>query len=340
MVSPTFRLDEQLTDLRSDQVAYKLTIENPHAEALRLFTVEPRVPVGAKVLEITDTSLAEVNARRAELLVELNRLLKQYLWVESESFRRVWIDRQKETLAEILTVTGYLRAFFQMQFRSSSWSARMKREFDSFEFKITSASDARSALEKWMKQQTNSDQTVSSLFLAKLEQLEQIEARMDEGDRPGLTRIEPGSSFTATYVLKFSRRMFEPRKYQIGFDATYGAIDGSAQQAGSTATSLQISPYPLGLSLVAVLSAFMGVLIRESLSGSADPIQVMFTQATTGQLFVGPVIALVFFNAYEYTTLGKELTMPLSWRSALLVGSLCGLAQDRILAALNALIGA
>ena len=227
-----------------------------------------------------------------------------------------------------------------MVFLSSSWSARMKREFDSFEFKITSATDARSAFDKWMKQQAQSEQVVSSLFLAKLEQLEQIESRMDEGDRPGLTRIEPGASFTATYVLRFSRRIFEPRKYQIGFDATYGAIDGTAQQAGNAGTSLLISPYPLGLSFVAVCSAFLGVLIRESLSGATDPIQVMLAQAATGQLFVGPVVALVFFNAYEYTTLGKDLSMPLSWRSALLVGSLCGLAQDRILAALKALIGA
>jgi hypothetical protein len=66
----------------------------------------------------------------------------------------------------------------------------------------------------------------------------------------------------------------------------------------------------------------------------------MVSSARSGQLLVGPVIALIFFNVYEYTSVGKDLGMSVSWRSALLIGALCGLAQDRVLAALKALIGA
>jgi hypothetical protein len=337
MAIPACRLEEQLSDLRSDQVAYKLTIENSGDHAITLFSVEPRVPVGAKLLEITDTSLAEANARRAELLQELNRLLRQHLWVTSADFRKTWVERQKEVWQELFSVTGYLKATFQIL--THNWEARMKYEFDSFQFKITSAADARSAYGRWLEQSAG-DSAARSLFEAKLEQLEKLESRMDEGERPGLTRIEPKASFTATYVLKFSRRLFEPRKYQIGFDATYGSIDGGPQQSSSAATNLLISPYPVGLSVVAVLSALLGVLIRESLAGTSDPLSALAAQAVTGKLLVGPIVALVFFNAYEYTSLGKGLAMPLSWRSALLVGVLCGMAQDRILASLRALIGA
>ena len=66
MTAPTCRLEEQLSDLRSDQIAYKLTIENQSPETIRLLAVAPRIPVGARLLEITDTSLAEANARKAE----------------------------------------------------------------------------------------------------------------------------------------------------------------------------------------------------------------------------------------------------------------------------------
>jgi hypothetical protein len=48
---------------------------------------------------------------------------------------------------------------------------------------------------------------------------------------------------------------------------------------------------------------------------------------------------LIFFNAYEYTSMGKGVGMPISWRSALLIGALCGLLQDRVLAGLKAFFG-
>jgi hypothetical protein len=114
---------------------------------------------------------------------------------------------------------------------------------------------------------------------------------------------------------------------------------GSSARSVSTATNVQISPYPFSLTIVAVLSALLGVLIRVSLEGAKDPLANLALLAGSGQLLVGPIVALIFFNVYEYTSLGKGITMSVSWRSALLIGALCGIAQDRVLAALKALIG-
>lgn len=338
MAGPVFKLEEQLADMRSDQIAYKLTIENPHTKAIRLLSVEPRVPMGASLLEITDTSLAAANTRKAELLDELNRLLRQFLWVTSSTFRQSWIERQREAMKEIFSISGILYSYTQLIFNHQTMVTRMKREFESFAFTVASASDARSAYKRWMDGATGYE-AITSLFDAKTEQLERVEARMDESDRPGLTSIEAGSFFTATYVIRFARRALEPRKYQVGFDASYQHPDETAPQSGSTATSVQISPYPFSLSLVAIFSALLGVLLRTSLSGVLDPMQEVIAQARSGQLLVGPIVALIFFNVYEYTSLGKGLNIVLSWRSALLIGALCGIAQDRVLAALKALIG-
>lgn len=339
MPSPKFKLEEQLSDLRSDQIAYKLTIENPDSKAIRLLSVEPRVPVGASLLKITDTSLAEANARKAELIDELNRLLRQFLWVTSETFRKTWIDQQREAVKEIFSVTGIFSLYFQMMFNNKNFQARMKREFESLAFKIASASDARSAYVRWMEK-SSGHEAIQTLFDAKTVQLESVEALMDESDRPGLTAIEGGSFFTATYVMKFDRRVLEPRKYQVGFDATYLPPDANSPQSSSTATNVQISPYPFSLSIVAIAAALLGVLLRVSLGGEPEPLQEMFVLAKSGQLLVGPILALIFFNVYEHTSIGKGIGISVSWRSALLIGALCGLAQDRVLAALKALIGA
>jgi hypothetical protein len=133
--------------------------------------------------------------------------------------------------------------------------------------------------------------------------------------------------------------VLEPKKYQVAFDASFTVSDAMAAQTASAATNVLISPYPFALSVIAVLSAFLGVLLRVSLAGSRYPLQDLLSLAQSGGLFVGPVVALIFFNIYEYTSLGKGLTISISWRSALLIGALSGLAQERILASLKALIG-
>jgi hypothetical protein len=48
--------------------------------------------------------------------------------------------------------------------------------------------------------------------------------------------------------------------------------------------------------------------------------------------------ALVVFNVYEHIGLRDRFKVPVSWRSALLIGILCSLFQDRLLAALGTLL--
>jgi hypothetical protein len=47
-------------------------------------------------------------------------------------------------------------------------------------------------------------------------------------------------------------------------------------------------------------------------------------------LLVAPIVALIFFNVYEYTSVGKDIAMPLSWRSALLIGALWDSSRPHI----------
>lgn len=107
----------------------------------------------------------------------------------------------------------------------------------------------------------------------------------------------------------------------------------------SIAENTQVSPYPLSLSMVAIAASLLGVLLKITLEGASNVGPVLVGMFWSLKLFVAPIVALIFFNVYEHTSIGKDLTMPVSWRSALLIGAICGLAQDRILAALKAMIG-
>jgi hypothetical protein len=160
-------------------------------------------------------------------------------------------------------------------------------------------------------------------------------------EKKTFTVIEPRSEYAATYVMECPRHPIEPRKYQVSVEAIYQVDDahGATQSTGATATVL-ISPYPAALSVVAVVGALLGGAVQTSLDNpSVNLIDAFWGSVQSGRVAVGPIIGLVFFNVYEYTTVGKNLGMGLSWRSALLIGTLCGLAQDRVLAALKAFLG-
>ncbi|WP_156662703.1 hypothetical protein [Mycobacterium sp. 1274761.0] len=353
------KLDEQFEDIRSREVAYKLTIDNTLITSLTILTLKPRLPVGARLVDVIDNSMVQAGQRRDQLVHELNILLLQR-FSEMPAFqekqkqvrrtaervarsssnpptsgaRNIW-DRYASVMKGLLTGIG-----------GEVFDLSDDRDDDSLAgalFKIESSEDADLALKKWFtpsapeQSPPNDEDTLRSIFEAKIDQLRRVEAKVTETDSTGLTTIEPGSSFVRTYVVKFRRPALEPRKYQLGFEGEYEA--GEAQRTISVATHLQISPYPLSLNLVVIVAALLGAFVREALSDISNPLQETFLQANNGKLFVGPIVALVFFNAYEYTSLGKGLTMAVSWRSALLIGTLCGLADDRIVSALKALIG-
>lgn len=355
MANPIFKLEEQLPDLRSNQVVYKLTIENPDTKAIRLLTINPRVPNDVALLEVTDSLWAEANARRTKLLKGLNILLKHYLWVESSQFRQAVIEGKKEAAKKIFNFKRFMSFYLKYVFQEKNFQEQMKQDFDIFIFDIDSASDARAAHDRWMKnsdkdevirplfeerwmKNLDKDKVIKPLFEEKMTQLECIEKQLIANDES--TTIEAGSFFTATYVLKFARQILEPKKYLVSFVVIYDRPPDGGKQNGSAGISVQISPYPFSLSIVAILAALLGVLLKVSLSDKPDPLQEMHIYSESGKILVGPILALIFFNAYEYTSLGKNINMTVSWRSALLIGALCGLAQDRVLAALKALIGA
>jgi hypothetical protein len=92
-------------------------------------------------------------------------------------------------------------------------------------------------------------------------------------------------------------------------------------------------------------ASVLGVILKHAIELSSSSTHVaatfdnheltIFGVHTTAAI----ILALVFFNVYEFTEMGKKLIIGIGWRSALLIGVLCGILGDRILAAVKALLG-
>lgn len=93
------------------------------------------------------------------------------------------------------------------------------------------------------------------------------------------------------------------------------------------------------------MASFLGVILKSAVTltavatSGADAAFTLVDMLHSTQMWAAGILALVFFNAYEYTSAGRQIGMPVGWRSALVIGCLCGISGNRILAGLQAFLG-
>jgi len=353
-----FNLEEQFSDLRSNEVAYKFTVQNKGAAPIELLSLNPRIPEEVKLLEIVNPSVVALKAKYESLCKELSSILNDHLLI---SFKEVQSERIKAEIKVLQEVIGsgaiapVLRPFFNI------FSGRYRKILEennklwgAYRTQIENHSQAKAAYGRWMNGGTGGKNAITNIFEEKLQRLEELENAM-QGDRnsSSLATIEPESFFAVTYVLKFNRQRWEPKKYNLAIEGVYRETGKEQRHIGGATTSLIISPAPIPLTILAIISSALGVLLKQSIELSTKNVAIPPSMEAISKSLYGPqmalfllqvisgfILALVFFNVYEHTEIGKKIGLGVSWRSALLIGVLCGLLSDRVLAAVKALIGA
>ena len=196
--------------------------------------------------------------------------------------------------------------------------------------------------------------------MAKLSQLKRYDDQMEkEGGtaKTAIATIAPGSVFATTYVFRFGRGQTDAKRYTVTLEASYTEDASEAVETGAVAASAIVSPSPIVLSVVAVVSSLLGAVMKAAIashpdsSSSASSIGVGVVEAfrrvgdqltpeiISLQMLGAMVLALVIFNIYEHTEFGTRVKMGVGWRSALLIGVLSGAFTERLLEALKVLAG-
>jgi hypothetical protein len=225
---------------------------------------------------------------------------------------------------------------------------------------INNYTQAQYYYDKFFKSDEQQQNFLYSVYEAKLEDLRRIESEL--GNDAGVADVLPGDNFTRTYIYNCERRLLSPKTYTFSFDCTYTDSTAPKQPkhlaGGVTAI---ISPAPLVLNILAVISAALGAVLKIALDSqakvieksttaagvSAEAAKQIFSQLTTDLITVktceaiiaAMITALFFYNVYDSTDVGRKLDLGASWRSALIIGGLSGLLNERIIAALHGLLG-
>jgi len=345
MPKVSFELEEQLSDSRSNEVAYRLKIENLGANTLSLINLNPQIPDGVELIEVKDSSTVASKEKHEKLCEDLTQLLKDYLYLNVEDIQSRILEIEKKHFKEIISdANTFWKLYLNLLTGTMEKRLEQKRkEISSFNFNITNSTDANIAIEKWFKTTDLTNEVFINIFLAKLEQLKHIESSIGEDTSAvAMAMIEPDSFYATTYVLKFKRSFVTLKKFNFSVEGRFSEKGKEENYLESISTNVAISPIPFILSLIAIFSALLGVVLKFSAESNTESDQyfnLLGAQLITGPGISSGILALLFFNIYEYTSLSDKINMGVSWRSALLIGILCGLFSDRIINALKVFVG-
>jgi len=338
-------LEQQEVDVRSSDVTLLLTVANRGNDSVRIFSITPRLPEQAHLVEVKDSNQEAARDRTKALLEELTALLADHLYIQSQEIRYKHMQLDIEYVRELIEKATPPLSIWRVAFRLPMYAAvRAKDRRRAFHHQLLSVSDAHKAAEKYFPSDHDKD-VVAKLFRIKVDQLDEIvRSTGDTAGEVALALIRPKTQLTNTYVLRCARGLVNPRRFTFSVGVCYGALDLQPQYTAECTTSLVISPSSYSLSLIALLSSILGVSLKYALE-AGDQLGVgLFFQNLGHRLATGPgiaagVLALVMFSIFEHTAFAKVTKLDLSWRSALVIGTSAGVFSDQFLAALKAFLG-
>jgi hypothetical protein len=342
-----FRLEEQFADRRSNEVAYKFTMENLSSSSVELLSITPRIPEDVRLIEIRDPSFIALKSKHNELCEQLENLLLIHMELSIKEFRDEYLKFLRDGIKEIFSGLGFISVPFRMLIGTfDTYFESTISKAKAFKIRIENHKQAEDSFNRWQFNDSNADKTLRDLYEVKLQQLDELEKEMGPNLRASsLATIESESFFAITYVLKFQRNRWDSKKYNIAIEGVYSDVgkNNEKRYVGGATTSLTISPSPTAMTLVAIVASVLGLTLKIATSlGQNNTQSFTYPNITifSLQAIASIILALIFFNIYEFTDLGKKIGgVGIGWRSALFIGALCGLFGDRILAALKTLLG-
>jgi hypothetical protein len=189
--------------------------------------------------------------------------------------------------------------------------------------------------------------------LHRMEAIEKIDVNLSRSEY--LTQIMPGEVFERVYILNGRRNFSSIASYTVAFDVKIGWREEkyrsaeyeveadnlrSAERILSKSTTFNVTPSPITLSVFAMIFSFVGVLMSllPKLNENLWTQQLLSLQHLQ-QFFISGALAVIIYNSYEMTEFRDKLRS-VSWRSAMLIGVLCGLLSERMLKAITGFVGA
>jgi hypothetical protein len=337
-------VERRSPDSRSADIQCQLRIQNLGESDVRLLSVKVSNAQGTTVQQVLDSESARDRAQRDNVLRELEDLLNPIISGGFADYKnRVEPVRPPAEAANVRPATSEPEA---IRAARSAWR-----------LKIRDAAEAQEFFDLYVKPIEGMTE-LKTLFESKLSTARRLEARLglDRSPKPDqlttteyLTDIEPQEQFVRDYIIRCPRRSLVSTPYTMHFDCRYirrqnGEWSEPLMKNQSLTETIAAGPV-MTSAFAAVCSAF-GTVLRTTLDLAANEVpswsevwSLFFSGAMAVSLISAAVTAIIFFNVYDWTDIGKKVDPSSGWRSALVIGAMSGLLNERVVAALKDLFG-
>lgn len=325
------RAEVSQNDPRSDTASCLLTLTNHGSQVIALFDILVEQAEGV-VQTLYFNSDTEKEKREYE---EARNNLAKILGARIILSQQRELDDFSEALLQVIAKKAHIQS--KIPFLSLS-----QKTTDSIVNDLIGALTAKVRIHRSVDADAllklvadDSDKPLTNHILQiSLTRMKSLEEKIDKP----ITQIFPGQSFRRAFTFSFKRDSLHMRQYSLHFVCRY--LRNGIEEAERATEVISIAPHPIPLSLTAACAALGASVIKIFIeinkddSSKFEDLFFDFRYTTAAVL-----LSLIFYNIYDFTEFGSKLNNRVGWRSAVLIGALCGLLTDRLVAAINAFFG-
>jgi hypothetical protein len=332
----TLGLTTTPVDDRSNTFNIDVQIKNGSNERVAINLIKFRKADAIKVSDVSDSTSTSVRAQHATLVANTAKLVQDQITRLLPGFARSYAEALIKEINELTKSPSRVLRWYR-DLAQSLWknnTEKMRIEGEHVRVNIRNAADVKQALA--LLPLSSNDDVVTKLIQYNVKLLEDFEAEINKKDLSLVPQIYPGGELNRTYVVTCPRRWFDVASYSVDFEVQYALLGDEANVRSVTkGASIAVSANPVTLSIVAVVASFLGSMIKLTpLDKSGIATLPKEFSSYPGTFIVGAVVALIFFNVYEYTSYRDKVRPTVSWRTALFLGVISALLADRLIAAL------
>ncbi|MED4601240.1 hypothetical protein P9314_11040 [Paenibacillus validus] len=339
----TVSIEPETGNFRTNQITFRLVINNTGSEKVKLTSLVPIVPEGVVLEERADSFQESTIERYNDLCTHMTELIRVHLQLASEETRLEVIKVTAEELKTLINLIPNLMKLYIYIIKQTFLKSEQKKyiqRYQTFQFKITSLNDATWAYNKWFSDDRNLH--LKELYEGKLYQLKELAEAIGTEKSRELAIIEPNSFYSRSYVIKCKSKLFSERIINIAADINY--LDSSNQNPlrATSSKTVTIHPKSASLTFVSMISSILGTILHftQTSQDSEKSFWVSIIHFVWGQAGISAVITSFFvFSIIEYLDIMKKSPIRFGWQLAMLIGFLSGFMVNRLIEAIKVFVG-
>lgn len=335
-------------DYQSHKFAAELNIENISQSEIKLGNIYPRFSSSVALEETVESAKASLIRRHADICRETNVILSRVVAskyrMKNTKYLKYVIEESgiKKSLLKLLNPITLIQLYGGI---SAVLMAELLNDIKDrvFTVKIESSKDVEFTIKYFDMDESRHPDILRSKYNMKY--MKDIEDKLELSEAKDINIIiKPGEVYRSIFVMRGIPNAISPSPSSIAFDIPIEK-DGYATRYVEYAT-ITIPPGAFWPSIISMSSAIIGQYIQSIASKmqSGHEIDLYSIKVSTIINYipvygvVPALTALIVYNIYEMTDLKERFSSKRGWRTAMLIGFVCGYLNLKVLGALRALI--